>query len=739
MNINKNWNTLSLGVKFAIILTLIIVLLLSTLGTFVVQSRKYSLIKLTNERMHAHVQDLHRMLELSDMEKAEEKFKEIKYYENGYPLLIDSKGTVLKHQTEKGNDISSSALFARIVNQKNGTLSYQWPETGANRQNRQIFFRYHQPLDAYVAATIDLDEVIHKPIASLRNYVLMAIFITVLILSFALKLLTDRIIIPINLIADMLENLSRGKRLEKLENNHQDEIGKIIASLNKLIEGLKETAVFANEIEKKNFNHPFSPLSNEDELGNALIDMRESLIKAAKDEDERKAEDFKTKWATEGLAKFSDILRLENDNLEKLSFKIISNLVKYLKINQGGLFILDDDKADNIQLELKACYAYDRQKFLNQTIGVGEGLTGICYLEKQTIYLKEIPEDYIRITSGLGDAPPGFLLIVPLKLNEKVYGVVELASFNEFQEYEIKFIEKIAESIASTLSTVKTNIRTNWLLEQSQQQAEEMRAQEEEMRQNMEELHATQESMEQKRQESEKLAQKLEWDNLLFNLLLDNLPSRVTYKDSEGKYLRVNKAKVKALNITDQSEVLGKTDLDVFGTEHSKKALEEEKEIIQSGIPIINKQEIIKFKDGTTSWGLTNRVPILDKEKKIVGSLVFTQDITMMKNYESLNNVSDQLLGNIAQKLPIIRYSINKEGAIESISGKALDVIGWQKNDAIGKKIGEIFSNAADIPLDEMGDEGYSFKQSGKDWEINHLVVKNNTTIGGFTGVGIVV
>jgi methyl-accepting chemotaxis protein len=737
--VEKKWTEYGLGVKFAIILTSIVFTLLTALGVFVLHNHKNTITELVDERMHAQVNDLSRILSLSTIETAQETINEINYFENGHPLIIDSEGIILIHPTDKGQNISRSSFYAAMVKQKSGKLSYKWPETATNSHDRLLYFRYDQTMDVFVAASIAEDEVINKPVAATRNFILIAIVLMVLLLSVVIKLLMDQIIMPINRVAQILAQLSKGKQIDTIENSRKDEIGHILESLNNLIDGLKETALFANEIEKKNFDHPYHPLSDEDALGNALIDMRESLIKAAKDEENRKAEDFKTNWATEGLAKFSDILRMDNDNLEKLSFSIISGLVKYLNVNQGGLFILNDDNADEIVLELTACYAYDRQKFLSQTIAVGEGLTGTCYLEKETIYIKEIPDDYIKITSGLGEASPGYLLVVPLKLNNIVYGVVELASFNEFQKYEIAFVEKIAESIASTLSTVKTNIRTSWLLEQSQQQAEEMRAQEEEMRQNMEELNATQESMEQKRQESEKLAQKLEWDNMLFNLLLENLPSRVTYKDSEGKYLRVNMAKVKALNIKDQSEVIGKTDADVFGTEHSAKALEDEKLTIKSGVPVINKEELIKFKDGTVAWGLTNRVPIKDKQEKIVGSLVFTQDITTLKNYESLNKVSDQLLGSIAQKLPVLKFSLNEDGLIESIYGKALDVMGLQQDQIIGKEFGKIFTDAKVTSLADIGDEGYSFLQTGKGWEMNLLVMRNNTTDGGYTGVGIVV
>ncbi|MFO8023021.1 MAG: PAS domain S-box protein, partial [Perlabentimonas sp.] len=218
---------------------------------------------------------------------------------------------------------------------------------------------------------------------------------------------------------------------------------------------------------------------------------------------ERKLQDEHRNWVNSGLAKFGDILRQNNDKLEALSDSVTQELVNYLKANQGGLFVVSEDDESEPKLELLSTFAYNRKKSKNKTILFGEGLIGNCAVEKQTIYLKEIPEDYIEITSGLGEAPPRTLLIVPLKLEDKVFGVIEIASFNNLQKHEIEFVEKIGENIASTLSAVKNSIRKNQLLEQSQQQREEMTAQEEEMRQNMEEMQATQEEMARKTIEME--------------------------------------------------------------------------------------------------------------------------------------------------------------------------------------------------------------------------------------------
>jgi len=263
-----------------------------------------------------------------------------------------------------------------------------------------------------------------------------------------------------------------------------------------MVESLHSASKFALEIGEGKFDSNFQPKSEDDTLGNALTQMRNRLSEVA-------TEERKRSWGIEGLAIFSDILRKDNDNIEVLSNNLISKMIDYLGANQGAIFVVNDEDQyeNNPVLKLTGCYAYDRQKFMEKDIRKGEGLAGQCWIEAKKIFMTNIPDEYINIRSGLGDAAPNAVLIAPLMVNDEILGVIELAGFKVFEDYEIEFVEKVAESIASTLKSVKVNVRTVNLLTESKNQAEVMQQQEEEMRQNMEEMQATQEMFDTKEDE----------------------------------------------------------------------------------------------------------------------------------------------------------------------------------------------------------------------------------------------
>jgi putative methionine-R-sulfoxide reductase with GAF domain len=295
---------------------------------------------------------------------------------------------------------------------------------------------------------------------------------------------------PLLKIGKTIDEISKGEiNEEEVEVDANNRImGKLSISVKNLKIGLRQAIHFSNEIGQAKFDTDFKILSTKDLLGISLLQMRKNLLAFNEAEKQRS-------WSAEGMTKFAEILRLHRQNLKTLSSKIVIELVNYTNANQGGFFLINEDNEANPFIELKACYAYQREKLLKKEIPLDEGIIGQCIAEKETIFITDIPSTYIEITSGLGYSYPKCILLVPLKTTEEVYGVIELASFKIFQDFEIEFIEKIAETIATTVAEVQMSAKTQDLLEQMQMQTEQLKAQEEEMRQNMEELMATQEQM----------------------------------------------------------------------------------------------------------------------------------------------------------------------------------------------------------------------------------------------------
>ncbi len=227
-------------------------------------------------------------------------------------------------------------------------------------------------------------------------------------------------------------------------------------------------------------------------------------IKKAQEEEQRR------NWAAEGITEVSEILR-SNKESKEIFDTATSSIIKYIGANQGGLYIVekDEENEENTVIKLASCYAFSRKKYLEQEYTPGQGLLGQVYLEEEYLLMTDIPQEYVTITSGLGDANPKALIIIPLMINEEVEGLLEIASFKAFEEHHIKFLHKVGENIASYIQTNRINQRTVTLLENAQTQTEEMRAQEEEMKQNMEELSATQEEMNRKEKEYHKMIEDL--------------------------------------------------------------------------------------------------------------------------------------------------------------------------------------------------------------------------------------
>lgn len=484
----------------------------------------------------------------------------IKQHTTDYPVLKEKINALKPLWEVDSQKVKIDTVFSKfeeligiqqrdIMEQLNSFESYEDPltkllaedaiESKVIPQSTEIIDLLNEIVEIQTTVTAEADQGLIDSSSMLKNITIILSIVIILLAIGSALLLVRAITTPVNFLKNIVVKLGNGELVEEKQAKFSnDEIGDMAIAMDNLVNGLKATTLFAENIGKGTYDSSFKPLSDHDVLGNALINMRNNLSKVAED-------DQKRNWATEGLARFGELLRTNNDNLDKLADEIIGNLVKYLKANQGAIYIIDDAESGNEPtMSMKACYAWDKKKFLNHQIHRGEGLAGQAWQEGDLIYLTEVPPNYIKITSGLGDANPTSVIIVPLKVNDQIFGIVEIASFNVFKDYETEFVEKIAESIASTISSVKINARTQRLLEESQEMTEQMRAQEEEMRQNMEELQATQEEMQRSQTETES------------TMLAINNSMGVADYDAEGRITKINPKYLKMIGF-EQSEVMG--------------------------------------------------------------------------------------------------------------------------------------------------------------------------------------
>lgn len=376
------------------------------------------------------------------------------------------------------------------------------------------------------------------------------------------------------------------------------------AKLEEETKRMDSIADFIGGVSSGNYSVELTSISENEGLGVTLANMRNKLRNNAET-------DRRRNWSTTGLAEIGDILRANNTSTEQLYDNIIRFVVKYTNSNQGGLFIFNDEDENNQHLELVACYAFERKKYMAKKVDVGEGLVGQCFVEGERIYLLDVPEEYITITSGLGGANPSALLLVPMKVNEKMYGVIEVASFRKYEDFEIELIEKLAESIASTISTVRTNESTRILLEKTQQQTEEMRAQEEEMRQNMEELEATQEQTNRQMQEIERVKKDLDVRENVFALT-----TILSESDLFGTITTVNNKLCEVAKYT-REEMIGKAHNLFRHPDMPKELFKLMWDKLKSG-EVFRGIVKNKAKDGTHYWVDAAIVPVRDDQGKIV-------------------------------------------------------------------------------------------------------------------------
>ena len=431
-------------------------------------------------------------------------FQDPMFGNTGYPFVLQTTGQINFHFFRDGDRLSREVLDQMASTPgRRGRIRINFGTT--KEMEREIVFCFSRDLDCFLAIEVS-DKVFEATLNGLRIYSWLLFLAGCLLVWFFFSYNTRKYVTFYTILQKNLSDLAVGILPPPFptEKEERPEMELIAKKFNQVIGNLETTTSFVQRMADNDLTSEYQPLGLRDELGNTLLALRENLQKQESEAAHIKEEERIRSWSNEGLAEFAKLLRENSNDISQLADIVLQRIVNYLDATQGGLFIAEMHDNETV-LRLAAAFAYNRKKYLEQELRLGEGLVGTCAIEREIVHIDVLPPEYCDITSGIGNVPPKELLIVPLKTDDALLGVLELASLKGFAPYMVNFAQRLSVSIAQTLQQVQSTQRTEELLRQSQEQREAMRSQEEEMRQNLEEMQATQEEMTRRTQEFEVL------------------------------------------------------------------------------------------------------------------------------------------------------------------------------------------------------------------------------------------
>ena len=278
----------------------------------------------------------------------------------------------------------------------------------------------------------------------LRNMVMIVLAGMAFLVFFVAARVSNRIVRPISRLSELAKHAASGKFDQEIEVKAQNEIGELAGDANRMLHGLKEM-------------------------------IRKNQTKT---------------WFETGHGQLNSKMRGDQEPAD-LGRSVITFLAEYLNARIGAFYVAED----NQRLKLLGSYAFSRRKNLSNEFEFGEGLVGQAALERESITITNVPDDYIVVSSSFGETPPRNILVFPVLLNDQVKGVIELGAFDDFPKRDLDFLNQASEGIAIAIESARSRGRVQGLLEQTQAQTEELAAQQEELRQSNEELEEQAEAL----------------------------------------------------------------------------------------------------------------------------------------------------------------------------------------------------------------------------------------------------
>lgn len=355
-----------------------------------------------------------------------------------------------------------------------------------------------------------------------------------------------------------------------------------------------------------------------DEKNEAHLQSKNELTNYLNEYKKAKVFEEQINWQNVGVGDLAQVIR-EYNGKDDVFKHIISFICKYTGALKGILYIYSHGKQ---KLFFGAGYGASKEEGINDNLSPGETLAGQCMKEQKSIHLADIPEDYISISSGLGEATPKTVILLPIKNDHTSEGVLELAFFKALAAHELEFLNKITDILTTVIFNEKNNRRTSKMMEQLRTSNNEIVMREEELRMNLEELNATQEEMSRAQKE-------LETKEAYLSALIDNTEDSIMEIDTNYKIVVINQTILNRYKGTPYEGIkVGVNPLDFFDETLKKQW----KAYYDRGLSGERYQFVIKsVVKGENIDRHYNINPVKDKGGKIIGVSVFSRDVAMMK------------------------------------------------------------------------------------------------------------
>jgi signal transduction histidine kinase/DNA-binding response OmpR family regulator/HAMP domain-containing protein len=437
-----------------------------------------------------------------------------------------------------------------------------------------------------------------------------------------------------------------------------------------------------------------------------LKDNINEMIRNLKDTTEKNTEQD---WLKTNIARFTRMLQGQRDPMT-VSKMILSELAPLVNAEHGVFYSMIGPNGQPAHLAFQAGYAYKQRKNLPREFHLGEGLVGQCALEKRRIMLTQVPADYIRINSALGEATPANIVVLPVLFEGDVRAVIELASFKPFSPTHMDFLDQLMESIGIVLNTIEANSRTEDLLKQSQSLANELQSQQDQLQRTNEELAEKARQLVQQNSEIEQRRNEVESAKNLVEEKAEQLALTSRYKSEFlANMSHELRTPLNSLLILAQ-ELAANPDGNLLA-----KQIEYATIIRSSGtdlLKLINDiLDLSKIESGTVTldianWPLNELKPMLERTFRHVAEatkLAFAIDLrpglpeTMQTDPQRLQQILNNLLSNA--------FKFTERGKVEFVAQVATS--GWDaSNDLLNRAPGVIAFSVIDtgigIPEDKQ-------------------------------------